>query len=157
MTLRELIEHCSREGYIDKIGEHIQPLRDEWSETEVTAITSQYKRVAEELVDLHGENSLDGHSLCIENDENCSVLLMQGDEVWSLDFIDWNCLIDLPIKDKICKTLSERLARILYEITFWGMTRESVLQQAEETKQASQGKLIEITMEEFLSGIDGLK
>jgi hypothetical protein len=46
---------------------------------------------------------------------------------------------------------------VLYEITFWGMTRESVLQQAEETRQASEGKLIEVSYEEFLQELDQYK
>lgn len=155
MTLRELIEHCTSEGFFDDISTHLLSLREEWTDT--AKVTKQYRRIADELSDLPGDNELVDHVILIRRDEHRSVLLGHEESVWSLDFVDWNSLIDLPIKDEVCRTLTERLARVLYEITFWGMTREAVLQQAEETRQASEGKLIEVTVEEFLQEIDQYK
>lgn len=152
MTLRELIDHCTSENFFGDIGTHMLGLREEW--TDSNTITNQYRRVAEELSNLPGDDELHDHVILIRKDEHRSVLLGHEESVWSLDFVDWNSLVDLPIKDEVCRTLTERLARVLYEITFWGMTRESVLQQAEETRQASEGKLIEVTVEEFLQEID---
>jgi hypothetical protein len=155
MTLRELIEHCTSEGFFDDISTHMLSLREEWTDT--AKVTKQYRRIADELSDLPGDSELADHVILIRRDEHRSVLLGHEESVWSLDFVDWNSLVDLPIKDEVCKTLTERLARVLYEITFWGMTRESVLQQAEETRQASEGKLIEVTVEEFLQELDQYK
>ena len=155
MTLRELIEHCTSEGFFDDISTHMLSLREEWTDT--ANVTKQYRRIADELSDLPGDNELANHVILIRRDEHRSVLLGHEESVWSLDFVDWNSLVDLPIKDEVCRTLTERLARVLYEITFWGMTREAVLQQAEETRQASEGKLIEVTVEEFLQEIDQYK
>ena len=48
---------------------------------------------------------------------------------------DWNQLIDLPVVDETgSRSLATRLAVILYEITFWGRTRHSVLHEAETLK-----------------------
>lgn len=155
MTLRELIEHCTSEGFFDDISTHLLSLREEWTDKDI--VTKQYRRIADELLDLPGDDELSDHVILIRRDEHRSVLLGYEESVWSLDFVDWNCLVDLPIKDEVCRTLTERLARVLYEITFWGMTRESVLQQAEETRQASEGKLIEVSYEEFLQELDQYK
>lgn len=152
MTLRELIEHCISEGFFNDIGVSMLRLREEWTDAE--EVSKQYRKVADELADLPGDDDLKDHVILIQRDEHRSVLLSHEESVWSLDFIDWNSLVDLPIKDEVCTTLTERLARVLYEITFWGMTRESITQQAEETRQASEGKLVEVSVEEFLQGLD---
>ena len=72
---------------------------------------------------------------------------------------DWNGLVDLEIKDNKCTTLTERLAHILFEITFWGTTRAAVINESRQLEKITRDKdnLIEVSAEEFLAGIQDLK
>ena len=84
------------------------------------------------MTDLPGCDNADERVLVInmnvdDDDEFIDVHMMDksGDK-WGVDFSDWNELIDIPIDDKISTELSEMLAHVLYEITWWGMTARSI-------------------------------
>ena len=48
-----------------------------------------------------------------------------------MDFVDWNEIIDLKINDKVSRELSEMLAHVLYELSWWGFTNQSITDQRE--------------------------
>lgn len=169
MTLRQLIQEIIRLGEFEKLATKITEIHPEWSGKKHGDVLKTYTRVAKEIEDLPGDDELKGHVIVIDSIENTlfnkteswtDVHLqdMDGDK-WSIDMTDWNGLVDLEIKDNKCTTLTERLAHILFEITFWGTTRASVINESRQLEKITRDKdnLIEISMEEFLAGIEDLK
>lgn len=158
MTFRQLLSEIIRLKEIRSVAEHVIGFTTNWQSMNVDKLEQAYIRISEELIDLPGSEELTDHQILIRDEgahdgENIvSVLLEDSKDDWAIDFVDWNDLIDLEIKDEVCTTLSERLARVLHEITFWGHTRASVLQQAAESLRATNDteNLIEVTLEEFL-------
>lgn len=132
MTLRELIHHVTSRGFFNKVCSHLQTLNSEWRDRDLKDIIKKYKNVVDELTDLPGCDNADEHVLVINmnvdgDNEFIDVHMRDksGDK-WGVDFSDWNELIDIPIDDKISTELSEMLAHVLYEITWWGMTARSI-------------------------------
>lgn len=158
MTLRQLIAEIKRLDLVDDIA--VQ-LTDHKSKT--------VKRVIHELYDLPGDDELSGCDILIDQFESdvqgiketiVDVCIREGETKWAMDLTDWNSLIDLNISDKICNTLTERLCNVLYEITFWGTSRNAILQQINEMQQdydEQKDNLITVTLEEFLEELDELK
>lgn len=161
MTLRELAEQTIESETYDLVAKQIVKLHTDWSD-QVDQVKDRYQKVINELYDLPGDDELKGHFILLDNIEHelsgvvetiHDTCLYDGETRWAIDLTDWNGLIDLEIKDNVCNNLSERLARILYEITFWGVTRQSVLNEASELSKMAKSKnnLIEVTLEQFLA------
>jgi hypothetical protein len=169
MTLRELIQEVIQLNELESVATKITEIHPEWSGKKQQDVLKTYTRVAQEIEDLPGDDELQGHTIVIDLIENTlfnetetwvDVHLrdLEGDK-WAIDMTDWNGLVDLEIKDNISTKLSEKLAYILYEITFWGTTRESVIHESRQLEKISRDKdnMIEVTMEEFLAECDKLK
>ena len=169
MTLRQLIQEIIQLDELNTLAEKITDIHPEWSDKKSDDVLKTYTRVAREIEDLPGDDELKGHVIVIDTIENTLFnkteswtdvhLLDQDGDKWSIDMTDWNGLVDLEIKDNACSTLTERLAHVLYEITFWGVTRQSVLNESRQLEKIARDKdnLIEVTMEEFLTECDKLK
>ena len=169
MTLRELIQEIIRLGEMESVAAKIVEIHPEWSGKKQPEVLKTYTRVAREIEDLPGDDELQGHLIVIDDIQNTmfnetenwiDVHLQDADkDKWSIDMTDWNGLVDLKIVDNKCNTLSERLAYILYEITFWGTTRQAVINESRQLEKITRDKdnLIEVTMEEFLAECDNLK
>ena len=138
MTLRELINHVTARGFFNKVGSQLQVMNPDWKHHSVKDLTKKYRRVVDEIADLPGGDDLHGHRIVIDQVSADSVdyidvyMIDEQDQRWSIDFVDWNELVDLKIDDRISNEVSEMLAHILYEVTWWGRTRKSVLDQGEE-------------------------
>jgi hypothetical protein len=168
MTLRELIQEIIRLDELESVATKITEIHPEWSGKKQSEVLKTYTRVAHEIEDLPGDEELEGHVIVIDDIQNTlfnkteswvDVHLQDDDkDKWSIDMTDWNGLVDLKIIDNKCKTLSERLAYILFEITFWGTTRQAVINESRQLEKIARDKdnLIEVTMEEFLAEIDQL-
>lgn len=169
MTLRQLIQEIIKLDEFDSVAYKIVDIHPEWSKKKHADVLKVYTRVAKDIEDLPGDDELAGHTIYIDLIENTlfnetetwtDVHLRDCEgEKWSIDMTDWNGLVDLEIKDNICTRLSERLAHILYEITFWGTTRESVIHESRQLEKIARDKdnIIEISMDEFLAECDSLK
>lgn len=167
MTLRQLIEHVIDRNMFNSCATYIQHINPEWKDREFTDIVRTYKNVAVELADLPGDDEIADHQIIIQDvvselqnvkENYVDVHLHDGESSWSIDFIDWNQLVDLKIVDHTSsRDLCERLANILYEVTFWGMTRESVCQEQHRlTKTCEHDNLIEVSYEQFIAEINEL-
>lgn len=146
MTLRELINHVTTRGFFNKVGSHLQAMNSDWKDRDITEVTRSYRNVVDEIVDLPGGDDLIGHVIVVDqvNEDDVSYIDVymqdeQGDR-WSIDFIDWNELVDLKVDDRISNEVSEMLAHILYEVTWWGRTRRSITDQADELLAEAQDK-----------------
>ena len=154
MTLRELIECVTTKGFFNKTVTQLRILHGDHPDTQ--QVIRKYRNVVDQMLDLPGDDKLHDHTIVIDtgvdaaNNEYIKVHLRCGqDNTWGVDFIDWNELIDLPIQDKISNELSGMLAHILYELTWWGFTRESVNQQRVELENISKDNLVEFNLDEL--------
>ena len=154
MTLRELIECVTTKGFFNKTVTQLQILHGDHPDTQ--QVIRKYRNVVDQMLDLPGDDRLNDHTIVIDsgvdaaNNEYIKVYLRCGqDNTWGVDFIDWNELIDLPIQDKISNELSGMLAHILYELTWWGFTRESVNQQRTELENVSKDNIVEFNLNEL--------
>lgn len=162
MTLRQLIEHVTSRNLFNSCATYIQHINPDWKDRDYTTMLRTYTNVANEIADLPGDDEIVGHQIVIQDVTNelqdikesyVDVHLHDGENSWSIDFVDWNQLVDLEIVDHTStRDLCERLANILYEITFWGMTRESVLQEQQNLADTcDKDNLIEVSFEEFIA------
>ena len=169
MTLRQLIQQIVELDKFKELSERIVDIHPEWSDKSAVEVLKTYQRVAQEIEDLPGDDELKDHMIVIDKIDNelfdqteswTDVHLLDADgDKWAIDMTDWNGLVDLEIRDNVCETLTQRLACILYEITFWGTTRQSVIHESRQLEKLARDKdnLIEVSMEEFLAECDGLK
>lgn len=147
MTLRELLEHVISHDLFGECVTFLHSINDEWNGKEFDALFKSYSNVANELTDLPGDDELEGHQIRLQDvtseiqsikESYIDVHLYDGESPWSIDFVDWNQLIDLPVDDQTdTRSLTTRLAVILYEMTFWGRTRHGVLHEAETLKNVN--------------------
>ena len=146
MTLRELINHVTSRGFFNKVGSQLQAMNSDWKHHSIEKLTEKYRRVVEEIADLPGGDDLHGHKIVIDQVSADGVsyidvyMIDEHEQHWSIDFVDWNELVDLNIEDRISNELSEMLAHILYEVTWWGITRRSVVDQGQELLVAADDK-----------------
>ena len=140
-----------------KVAEHVLNLHPAWQAQGHGRVRHTYMKVCLELFGLQGDDELKDHMIeLVSTDEGqIDVRLANDTDVWSLDFVDWEQLIDLPIRDLVCSELSQRLAYVLYQITFWGVTRDSVLHERDQIQQHDDmGNMIVVDLETFLQGSD---
>jgi hypothetical protein len=124
-------------GILTKSLTYIQQANPSWKEKPFSKIQHAYTNVVRELIECPGREKVE-HTIVVESvfhegEETVDVYLVdEGNSRISLDFTDWNDLIDLPVKDKISKEVTQMLGHVLYEITWWGFTNESIRQQGQE-------------------------
>lgn len=157
MTLRQIVDHVVARGQFHKTVSHLHHLGDEaWPGKKLADVETAYIKVAAELLELPGSEILEGHHIFVdqqvfEDTQQIHVVIKYQEETSAMDFIDWNDLVDLEVKDNISVEITEVLAHVLYEITFWGMCRDSINQQRVDMEKASEDldNLIPFTLEEL--------
>lgn len=133
-------------------------MNPEWKERDTEDIISTYRRVVDEIADLPGSDALENATIVIDQVSADSVSYIDvyikdaDDARWGIDFIDWNDLVDLKVDDRISNEVSEMLSHILYEMTWWGHTRQSINDQAQDL--LDQANDIDNLIEFSLSGIE---
>ena len=147
-------------GYMHKTMMCLSTLSKDYTDDKIPYMVEKYTGVIRELLDVTPDDELHDHVIVIkqaydqDNNEYIDVHLenTQDGTTTAIDFIDWAKIIDLPIHDDISREVTQMLAHVLYELTWWGFTRESVRQQGDELIQMAQDKhnLVEFS----LSGID---
>lgn len=124
-------------GLLTKSLTYIHQANPNWKDRPISDIQHAYTNVVRELIECPGVDDVD-HEIIVESvvheeEETVDVYLADKDgSRAALDFTDWNDLIDLPVKDKISREITQMLGHVLYEITWWGFTNESIRQQAQE-------------------------
>jgi len=122
-------------------------------------VTHMYSNMVSELLELPGSEELEKYTIVVESadqdgeDFTDTHLIDEDLNRVAMDFVDWNEIIDLKINDKVSRELSEMLAHVLYELSWWGFTNQSITDQREELLEQSRPEnLIEFS----LSGVDNL-
>lgn len=142
MTLRELIHFIMDRGLATKTIGYIHETDPRWKEKPVEGVFRSYTNVLRELIELDGGCELEGYMIIVESnsqdgEEFTDVYLCNGEDKWSTSFVDWNELIDLPVQDRISAEITDILAHVLYDITFYGFTRKSVMDSSEELHETA--------------------
>ena len=138
MTLRQLIDHVVSRGNFHKTITHLYHLGNTvWENNTEADVEKRYLKVVAELSDLEGTDTYAGDHIHVrsnvfEGQEQIDVVLCDDTNTTAMDFVDWNDIIDLQVKDDVSREISEMLAHVLYEITWWGMSRNSINEQAKE-------------------------
>ena len=136
MTLRELTNHVMDRGASLHVfttisdvyykGEHIQSVCDTYT-TVVRAlihlpegpvssyITKDHHIRLKEFIDESDEGYV---GVCLYDTAT--------DKTFACDFCSWVDLVDLIVEDRIGLALEDQLAHILWEITFWGYSEETI-------------------------------
>lgn len=154
MTLRELIHYVMDRGLINKTIGYIHQTDPRWRDKPVEQVFRRYTNSIREILELPGGEELDGYSLIVEgnvqdDEEFTDVYLDNGEEKWSTSFVDWNELVDLPVVDKIKEEITGTLAHVLYDITFYGFTRKSVLDESDDLRERSKEDTIFFDLSSF--------
>lgn len=75
-----------------------------------------------------------------------------NERTYAVDFVDWVDLIDLMVEDKIGLSVSDQLAHILYEITFWGYNSDTMTVEKDKLLKAADEIESDLLRVDSLSG-----
>lgn len=157
MTLRELLHFVMDRGSFTKTISFIHETDSRWHKDDVPIdkVFRSYTNAARELLELDGGCELDGYSIVIEGnvqdgEEFTDVYLSNGDDKWGTSFVDWDELIDLTVDDRTSVAIHEILAHVMYDITFHGFTRKSVIDAGEDLRSIPEGDTIVFDLSSFL-------
>ena len=138
MTLRELIKECTYKDVFNIIYKKFLQ-KKKCSNSKIIEYDIQYNKIFKELISLPPKPK-DNLKIYLANvgpekkiDIDVCLLDELEDELFSLDFVDWSDIIDLELYDSAKITRAECLAHILWEITFWGFSREAINKQKKKT------------------------
>ena len=135
MTFRELLNITFNTGTIFKVMQHIHEHYYIHENCSVDHVSTKYIQASQEMMELPGLPGCTGYQIKLTResdpgDKESYVDVQLYDpkkqEVFSVAYIDWADLIDLEIVSDDKLGLLEQLSHILYELTFYGFTRESI-------------------------------
>lgn len=153
MTLRDLVNSID-------IGQVLGILQgfhgDSWS----NATEEAYRGVIDELRQIPYEDG-GWKSIVVEDDFDVYGLPAPTEDpnkdcvLTGLDFVDWSEFVEVPVESELGDD-ARTLAAILYEITFYGFSREAIQKKRTELIEALAEVKSEgcITVEEFLTSLE---
>lgn len=140
MTLRELLKRKSHKNIFNVIYKHYLI---EHKEDEVVQLSIKFEKALSELKATPiGKKSKDSIYLIEINTEDKSegsidVCLhdFKKDEFFGLDFLDWAEFIEYEVNAPTRLNQTQIVAHILWEITFWGFSREAIRSNIKDLKK----------------------
>lgn len=136
LTLREAINHILDRGAQAHIHTTIYNVYYRDSKHTFPAIMSVYNDVMAEILELPS-NPQDDHilinSIVRSDTEEVDVCYYDTaqDQSYAIDLIDWSQLVDMMIEDAVGLGIADQIAHVLWEITFWGFSRDKINQERE--------------------------
>lgn len=153
MTLRELIEYVYDNDLDTDLHTSIYNNYYTSDEYSLPQVIERYNEVTREIVELPEFTDSDHHILVESakdtNWVDVSLFDTTENEIYSIDFIDWSELVDLLVEDRVGLCHYDRLAHVLWELTFHGFTRAQIRENALELEQSKDGENIEIDLDGF--------
>ena len=128
MTLRELIKESNYKTLFNEIYRHFLQKKG-YSKSEIIEQDLSYSKVFKELSSLPLKpNYNEKIYIASVGDSDIDVCLLNEleDELFSLDFMPWDDIIDMEIFKTAKISPHHCLACIIYEITFWGFSQEQI-------------------------------
>lgn len=138
MTLRESLKITSYKSIFNCIYNLFYKEKGH-SKAFLTEIDCSYLKFYKKLLSLSYSENSDHSIYLLFSGDDIDVCLLDdlNDEVYSLCFVDWSSIIDMKIINSVKISAPEYLARILWEMTFWGFTEQEVKKQESLMLEAS--------------------
>jgi hypothetical protein len=143
MTLREAINHVMNRGAQAHI--HTTIYNTYYRECERTwpDVMTAYNDVIGEILNLPsnpGDDHILINSVVRDDTDEIDVCCYSptDDQTYAIDLMDWSDLVDLMIDDAVGLNISDQIAHVLWELTFWGFTRERIALERDKLKKASE-------------------
>lgn len=144
MTLRELIEYIYDNDLDTDLYTSIYNNYYTSADATLPDVIECYNLVVQEIVELPQFQNSDHHILLesvVDSDSTrvdvCLFDTAEG-KSYSVDYIDWSELVDLLVEDRVGLCHYDRLAHVLWELTFHGFTRDAIRESALELEKASE-------------------
>lgn len=135
ITFRELLQQTSYKKIFNEI--YASYYKSKVPTSKISEADSQYLCVYNKLLSLEGKKQENLYIYLVETtafdgESFVDVCLYDesSDEIFAMDFVDWSEVIDLKIKNTIKLSDAQVLSYILWEITFWGFSQETIKDQA---------------------------
>lgn len=151
MTLRELLYRKSYKNIFNVIYKTF--LKDH-TQNKIVELSIKFEKAFRELKSIEQQNKTKNLVAVneIENEEEQIVDVCfydnNQDEHYALDFMDWGEIIDCEVVAPKKFNQTTILAHVLWEITFWGFSREKITQEKKELNKAVK-EVEELDLEEL--------
>lgn len=128
MTLRDLISNCTFKKTFNELYKSY--LKGCLKNDEIQKLDLRYYKFFEYLKSLP-ENKTSSDKIYVTHTSGEDFVIdvcfldKHKDELFALDFVDWDDIIDLEVYRTFQISDEECLAHILHEITFWGFNKET--------------------------------
>jgi hypothetical protein len=129
MTLRDLISNCTFKKTFNELYKNY--FKGSLKNDEIQKLDLRYYKFFEYLKSLP-ENKTSSNKIYVTHTSGDDFVVdvcfldKNKDELFALDFINWDDIIDLEVYRTFKITDEECLAHILHEITFWGFDKETL-------------------------------
>ena len=136
MTLRELIEYVYDNDLDTDLFTSIYNNYYTNKKFTLPDVIQRYSESIREIIELPEFNNMDYHILVEsensdgENWVDVSLIDTATNETLSVDYVDWSELVDLLIEDRVGLCHYDRLAHVMWELTFHGFSREEIKENA---------------------------
>jgi len=158
MTLRELLYRKSYKNIFNVI---YKTFLKERKNNQITELSIKFENAFTELKLIEKQNKTKNLVVLneIESEEEQIIDVCfyddKQDEHYSLDFMDWGEIIDCEVVAPKKFNQTTIVAHILWEITFWGFSREKITKERKELNKAVQ-EAEELNLEELdIEDLDG--
>lgn len=158
MTLRELLYRKSYKNIFNVIYKTF--LKDN-AQDRIIDLSIKFENAFTELKSIEKQNKTKNLVVLneIESEEEQIIDVCfyddKQDEHYSLDFMDWGEIIDCEVVAPKKFNQTTIVAHILWEITFWGFSREKITKERKELNKAVQ-EAEELNLEELdIEDLDG--
>jgi len=128
MTLRDLLSICTFKKTFNELYKSY--FKGSLKNDEIQKLDVRYYKFFEYLKSLP-ENKTSSDKIYVTHTSGEDFVIdvcfldKHKDELFALDFVDWDDIIDLEVYRTFQISNEECLAHILHEITFWGFDRET--------------------------------
>jgi hypothetical protein len=128
MTLRDLISNCTFKKTFNELYKSY--FKGCLKNDEIQKLDLRYYKFFEYLKSLP-ENKTSSDKIYVTHTSGEDFVIdvcfldKHKDELFALDFVDWDDIIDLEVYRTFQISDEECLAHILHEITFWGFDKET--------------------------------
>ena len=169
MTLRESIHHVLNRGAQAHIHATLYNVYYREREGTFPEVMATYSDVMAEILELDGVKTDDHIVLntvidkCDKTHQDIEVVDVcywdsVEDETYAMDMIDWNDIVDMLIEDRIGLPIPDQVAHVLWEITFWGFTRDKIAEEEEKMKKAAEEAGTEVkSLDDLRAALDDLE
>ena len=158
MTLRELLYRKSYKNIFNVI---YKTFLKERKNNQITELSIKFENAFTELKLIEKQNKTKNLVVLneIESEEEQIIDVCfyddKQDEHYSLDFMDWGEIIDCEVIAPKKFNQTTIVAHVLWEITFWGFSREKITKEKKELNKAVK-EVEELDLEDFnIEDLDG--